>query len=131
MSIGDCLRTWQTCDFDESCTFSHDFQGPQRTENNPSSKLLTSWNMPFFGQRFGRQHVDFGGYLGEPFAAQKLSRMTSEKVMKNEAPKRADLGPGGGASGAGSWWGTLARVVKHIFVNSEHLTREGPTNGPG
>ena len=28
--------------------------------------------------------------------------MTSEKVMKNEAPKRADLDPGGGvASGGG------------------------------
>ena len=59
--------------FGESCTFSYDFQCPQKTENDQFSELLTSWNMPFFGQRFGPQYVDFGGYLGEPFAPQNCS----------------------------------------------------------
>ena len=41
--------------------------------------------------------------------------------MKNEAPKRADLDPGGGGHLAGAiWGGTLTRVVKHTF--SEKVT---------
>ena len=46
--------------FAKSCTFSHDFQLPQRTENEQFSEFLTSCTMPFFGQRFGPQNVDFG-----------------------------------------------------------------------
>ena len=85
--------------FDVCCAFSRDFQGPQRTGNDQFSELLTSWNMPFFGQRFGPQHVDIWDHFGEPFAPQKTDQNDVRKVMKNEAPKKADLG----------------RVVKHIF----------------
>ena len=39
--------------FVNSCTFSHNFQGPQRTEHCNFRENLTTWSMPFFGQCFG------------------------------------------------------------------------------
>ena len=101
--------------FGKSCTFSYDFQGPQRTENDQFSELLTSWNMPFFGQRFGPQHVDFGGYLGEPFSTKKRTRMMSEMTWKMKRQKGGFGARGGGADDARTSWGTLAPVVKRTF----------------
>ena len=48
--------------------------------------------------------------------------------MKNEAPKRADLDPGGGWHPAGAiWGGTLTRVVKHTFSQKVSILRGSGT----
>ena len=39
----------------DSCTCSIDFQGVQGTENRKLDQTLTSWDMQFFGRRFGSQ----------------------------------------------------------------------------
>ena len=45
--------------FVDSSVFSKDFQGPQGTENRKLDENLTSWDMSFFGQRFGSPIFEF------------------------------------------------------------------------
>ena len=59
--------------FDDGCTFSHDSQGPEGSENDTFWENLTSESTSFFGQRFGSENDDFGGHLGEPFGPQSRS----------------------------------------------------------
>ena len=57
--------------------------------------------------------------------------MTSEKVMKNEAPKRVDLDPGVASGGGDLGENPYGCGKTHIFAKSEHITWEWHTNGPG
>ena len=66
---------------DDSCTFSHDFQGPQGTQNTWFGEHLGSESMPFFGHRFGviklRLWDPFWGAVWQP----KSVKMTSDDPL--------------------------------------------------
>ena len=63
---------------DDGCTFSHNCQGPEGSENDIFQKTATSWDRSFYGHRFVSQNDHLGGHFREPFGLQKWSEMTSE-----------------------------------------------------
>ena len=72
------------------------------------------------------------GVLLCDFCPPKAYQNDVRKVMKNEAPKKADLGPGGGGLRPGcSGENPYGCGKTHIFRNSDNITEEGHTYGPG
>ena len=68
----------------ESCTFSKDLQGPQGTENRKINQKLTSWDMPFFGRRFGTHFCHFWVTFWSTLAPRNGQQTDTPKTTKNK-----------------------------------------------